>query len=245
MSCCPGSGPGCTAPTRTPSPARQLTSRRWPRGLPRSWPSTGIGPRQPAEALDWSVRAADSAERVYAHVGGGPPLRTGVGAVGTGARRRAAPTSTGSACTRGRRGPGSMPVTRPGRCRTSRRRYGRWTRPPTRSGPACCTIPRLVRRRNDRPGDRARRQPGGGPAGSGGAAVRRARPGAAGLRPCPAHSAGRHDEAAAVHEQALTAARRAGSQPDIVQAMASVGYLRAVAGQVDAGVALLREALRA
>ena len=54
--------------------------------------------------------------------------------------------------------------------------------------------------------------------------------------------AGRHEEAAAVHEQALAAARRAGSEPDIAQAMASVGYLRAVAGQVDAGVALLREA---
>ncbi len=54
--------------------------------------------------------------------------------------------------------------------------------------------------------------------------------------------AGRHEEAAAVHEQALAAARRAGSQPDIAQAMASLGYLRAVAGQVDTGVALLREA---
>ena len=54
--------------------------------------------------------------------------------------------------------------------------------------------------------------------------------------------AGRYNEAAAVHEQALTAARRAGSQPDIAQAMASLGYLRAVTGQVDAGVALLGEA---
>ena len=52
---------------------------------------------------------------------------------------------------------------------------------------------------------------------------------------------GRHEEAAAVHEQALAAARRAGSHPDIAQAMASLGYLRAMAGQVD-GVALLREA---
>ena len=54
--------------------------------------------------------------------------------------------------------------------------------------------------------------------------------------------AGRDEEAAAVHEQALAAARRTGSQPDIARAMASVGYLRAVTGQVDAGVALLREA---
>ena len=54
--------------------------------------------------------------------------------------------------------------------------------------------------------------------------------------------AGRHEEAAAVHEQALAAARRAGSQPDIAQAMASLGYLRAVAGLADTGVALLREA---
>ena len=54
--------------------------------------------------------------------------------------------------------------------------------------------------------------------------------------------AGRYDEAAAVYEQALAAARRAGSEPDIAQAMAGVGYLRAVADQVDAGVPLLREA---
>ena len=33
--------------------------------------------------------------------------------------------------------------------------------------------------------------------------------------------AGRYEEAAAVHEQALTAARRAGSQPDIARAMAA------------------------
>ncbi len=54
--------------------------------------------------------------------------------------------------------------------------------------------------------------------------------------------AGRYEEAAVVYEQALTAARRAGSQPDIARAMASVGYLRAVTGDVDAGVALLQEA---
>ena len=54
--------------------------------------------------------------------------------------------------------------------------------------------------------------------------------------------AGRHEEAAAVYEQALTAARRADSGPDIARAMASLGYLQAVAGQVDAGIALLREA---
>jgi DNA-binding CsgD family transcriptional regulator len=53
---------------------------------------------------------------------------------------------------------------------------------------------------------------------------------------------GRDGEAAAVHEQALTAAHRAGSPPDIAAAMASLGYLRAVAGHVDAGIALLREA---
>ena len=54
--------------------------------------------------------------------------------------------------------------------------------------------------------------------------------------------AGRDDEATAVYEQALTAARQAGSEPDIARAMAAVGCLRAVAGQVDAGVALLRQA---
>ena len=54
--------------------------------------------------------------------------------------------------------------------------------------------------------------------------------------------AGRYEEAAAAHEQALTAARRARSQPDIARAMAALGYLRAVTGEVDAGIALLREA---
>ena len=54
--------------------------------------------------------------------------------------------------------------------------------------------------------------------------------------------AGRYEQAAAVHEQALTAARRARSQPDIARAMAGLGYVRAVTGEVDAGIALLREA---
>ena len=54
--------------------------------------------------------------------------------------------------------------------------------------------------------------------------------------------AGRNEDAAAVYEQALTAARRADSEPDIARAMASLGYLQAVGGHVDAGIALLREA---
>ena len=54
--------------------------------------------------------------------------------------------------------------------------------------------------------------------------------------------AGRYEEAAAAHEQALTAARRARSQPDIARAMAGLGYLRALTGEVDAGLALLRQA---
>jgi DNA-binding CsgD family transcriptional regulator/tetratricopeptide (TPR) repeat protein len=54
--------------------------------------------------------------------------------------------------------------------------------------------------------------------------------------------AGQYEEAAAVYEQALTAARRVGSQPDIARAMALLGWLQAAAGEVDAGVALLREA---
>ena len=54
--------------------------------------------------------------------------------------------------------------------------------------------------------------------------------------------AARYDEATAVHEQALTAARQAGSQPDTARALALLGYMRAVSGHVDAGVALLREA---
>ncbi len=54
--------------------------------------------------------------------------------------------------------------------------------------------------------------------------------------------AGRHAESAAACEEALTAARRAGSQPHIIRAMASVGYLQAVGGRVDAGIAMLQEA---
>jgi tetratricopeptide (TPR) repeat protein len=54
--------------------------------------------------------------------------------------------------------------------------------------------------------------------------------------------AGRYKEAAAAQEQALAAARRAGSQPDTARAMASLGYLQAITGQVDAGIALLRDA---
>ena len=63
-SCCPGSGPGCTAPTPTRWPA--LPGTRLPQfaaELAEHWYRAG----QPGEALAWSVRAADSAERVYAH----------------------------------------------------------------------------------------------------------------------------------------------------------------------------------
>jgi DNA-binding CsgD family transcriptional regulator/tetratricopeptide (TPR) repeat protein len=56
------------------------------------------------------------------------------------------------------------------------------------------------------------------------------------------HVQGRYDEAAAVCEQALTAARRARSQPDIGRAMAGLGCMRAITGEVGAGLALLREA---
>ena len=51
-----------------------------------------------------------------------------------------------------------------------------------------------------------------------------------------------YTEAEAVLQEALTAARRAGSRPDIARAMASLGYLQAATGRTDAGVALLREA---
>jgi DNA-binding CsgD family transcriptional regulator/tetratricopeptide (TPR) repeat protein len=54
--------------------------------------------------------------------------------------------------------------------------------------------------------------------------------------------AGWDEEAVAVYEQALAAASGAGSQPDIAQAMSSLGSLRAFAGEVDVGIALLREA---
>ena len=49
-------------------------------------------------------------------------------------------------------------------------------------------------------------------------------------------------EAETVLEEALTAARRAGSRPDIARAMASLGYLQATTGRTDAGIALLSEA---
>ena len=54
--------------------------------------------------------------------------------------------------------------------------------------------------------------------------------------------AGQYEEAAAVIEQALTVARRARSQPDIARAMAGLGMMRALTGEVDAGLAMLREA---
>ncbi len=54
--------------------------------------------------------------------------------------------------------------------------------------------------------------------------------------------AGRYEQAAAADEQALTAARRARSQPGIARAMAALGYMRALTGEVDAGLALLQEA---
>ena len=54
--------------------------------------------------------------------------------------------------------------------------------------------------------------------------------------------AGQYEQAAAVIEQALTVARRARSQPDIARAMAGLGMMRALTGEVDAGLAMLREA---
>ncbi len=54
--------------------------------------------------------------------------------------------------------------------------------------------------------------------------------------------AGRYEEAAAVLEQALTVARRARSQPDIARAMTGLGMMRALTGEVDTGLAMLREA---
>ena len=54
--------------------------------------------------------------------------------------------------------------------------------------------------------------------------------------------AGRYEEAAAVLEQALTVARRARSQPDIARAMTGLGMMRALTGEVDAGLAMLRKA---
>jgi len=54
--------------------------------------------------------------------------------------------------------------------------------------------------------------------------------------------AGQYEEAAAVIEQALTVARQARSQPDIARAMAGLGMMRALTGEVDAGLAMLREA---
>jgi DNA-binding CsgD family transcriptional regulator len=49
-------------------------------------------------------------------------------------------------------------------------------------------------------------------------------------------------EAEAVLEEALIAARRAGSRPDGARAMASLGYLQAATGRTDAGIGLLSEA---
>ncbi|MGB8381633.1 MAG: AAA family ATPase [Dermatophilaceae bacterium] len=56
---------------------------------------------------------------------------------------------------------------------------------------------------------------------------------------------GRHPEASATCQQALAAARGAGSQPHIIRAMASVGYLQALDGELAEGLTLLREACAA
>jgi predicted ATPase len=141
---------------------------------------------QSAEALAWSVRAADQAGRAYAYgeaarhcervlelwdqVPDAADLagadRAGLahqGRAGVGVRRRRDPGAVthrgGGAAGGPGRGPG------PGR--------------------AAAQPPRLVRRPSNRPRHGARRQPGGGPAGSGGAAILRPRPGAGGLWPCP------------------------------------------------------------
>jgi predicted ATPase/DNA-binding CsgD family transcriptional regulator len=54
--------------------------------------------------------------------------------------------------------------------------------------------------------------------------------------------AGRDDEAAVAYAQALEAARRAGSQHDIARARAAAGHLQAVRGAAGPGLAMLREA---
>jgi predicted ATPase len=117
------------------APAARQAASRYAAELAEHWYQAG----PPGEALAWSARAADGAERVYAHAEVArhcdraatlwdqvPDAADRVGADRAELHRRAAR-------------PGNTPVTRPGRGRTWRRRCGTWTRPPTRSGPACCT----------------------------------------------------------------------------------------------------------
>ena len=95
------------------------------RSRARRWPGRCAPPTAPSECTRTGRR---------------PGTANGCWSCGTRCpTRQAGPGQTGLACTPGQRGPGSTPVTKPGRWHTSRRRCGRWTRPRTRSGPACCT----------------------------------------------------------------------------------------------------------
>ena len=109
------------------------------RSSPRNWPSTGIEPA--SRPRRWPGRCMPpAAPSGCTHTGRRPGTANGCWSYGTRCPMPpAGPGPTGLVCTPRRRGPGSTPARRPGRCHTSRRRCGRWTRPLTRSGPACCT----------------------------------------------------------------------------------------------------------
>ena len=240
--CCRGSGPGCTVPTRPPSSARPPPGRRLP-GSPRNWPSTGIWPAEPGEALVWSVRAADSAERVYAHAEAARHCERAV---------ELWDQASGAADLAGTdRVSLHMRAARAWEC------AGDEIRALAHVGEALRQVDPVADPARTGLLHHLRGWYGAGKADLD--AVLAANREAVRLVPAEPPStararvlmgygralhiqAGRYEEAAAVHEQTLTAARRAGSHPQAVQAMAALGHARAVTGEVAAGIALLREA---
>ena len=221
------------------APAARQTASHYAAELAEHWYQAG----QPGEALAWAVRAADNAERVYAHAEAArhceraatlwdqvPDAADRAGADWAGLHRKAARAwEYAGDETRARAhveqalrhvDPAADPV-RAGLLHNLRSWYAAGT---TDLDLALGANREAVRLVPAEPPSAARVQV------------------LLGYGRTLHLQAARYDEAAAVGELALAAARQAGSQPDAARAMALLGYMRAVTGNVDAGVALLREA---
>jgi ATP/maltotriose-dependent transcriptional regulator MalT len=229
---------GAYASVLATAPAGSLAVPQFPAEMAEHW----YRARQPAEALTWSVRAADGAERVYAHGEAArhceralelwdqvpdAAARAGLDRVGLQIRAARARERAGDEARAlwhaeealRQLDPAADPV-RAGLLQHLRGWYGIEKTDPDVVLAANREAVRLV---PAEPPSAARAQAllGYGRA---------------------LHNQGRYEEAAAVCEQALAAARRARSQPDTGRAMAGLGCMRALTGEVDAGLALLREA---
>ena len=166
-------------------PGLHATAPQFPAELAEHW----YRARRPAEALAWSVRAAGSAERVYAHGEAArqceralelwdqvpdAAVRAGLDRAGMhtwAARAREHVGDQGRALWHVEEALRQLDrAAEPVRAGLLHHLRGWYADRDGRSGRAACC------------------QPGGGPAGTGRAAVNRARPCAAGLRPRPPHS---------------------------------------------------------